>query len=268
MSPGTSVSSAAPEWREACMKALIFDCDGVIADTERDGHRVAFNEAFRSLGLATRWSAAEYGELLATAGGKERLRLYFEKLGWPEAAGGSAGHHDAFILELHQLKTDFYMQIIEQGRLPLRPGVARLIDEALDAGMDLAIASTSHERAVRRLAEVMLGPKRVVRFKAILAGDVVARKKPDPEIYRLASSRLQRDPGECVVIEDSRNGLLAAKAAGMWCLVTTSSYTVQEDFHEADRVVAELGDPPGVQISLRELQGLCRSEPYRGPAGG
>jgi HAD superfamily hydrolase (TIGR01509 family) len=240
------------------MKALIFDCDGVLADTERDGHRVSFNEAFRRRGLGVRWSVEEYGQLLAIAGGKERMRHYFEQRGWPQAAGAGAESRDAFIKELHKLKTDLYMQVIERGELPLRPGVARLVDEALAAGVELAICSTSNERAVRLLVEVMLGAERAGRFKAILAGDVVSRKKPDPEIYLLALQRLGRKPLECVVVEDSRNGLLAARAAGMWCVVTTSAYTEEEDFAEADLLVPELGDPPHVRVSLRDLQELTR----------
>ena len=234
------------------MKALIFDCDGVLVDTERDGHRVAFNEAFARKGLEARWSVEEYGELLAVAGGKERMRRYFDAHGWPP----EAGQRDAFIQELHELKTDLYMRIIEEGRLPLRPGVARLVDEAIAAGKLLAIWSTSNERAVRTVARVMLGEKRVGRFAAILAGDVVSRKKPDPEIYLLARDTLQVDPRECVVVEDSRNGLLAAKAAGMWCIITKSCYTEGEDFSEADAVYPDLGDPPKLRVSIEDLERL------------
>ena len=231
------------------MEALIFDCDGVLVDTERDGHRVAFNQAFMNSGLDIRWSVERYGELLAVAGGKERMRHYFNEHGWPE----SASDRDDFIKQMHKLKTELYMKIIEDGRLPLRPGVARLVDEAVSAGVALAICSTSNERAVRTVAEVMLGSERVNHFAAILAGDVVSRKKPDPEIYRLASKKLRIEPGQCVVVEDSRNGLLAAKAAGMRCIITKSCYTGGEDFTEAEAVYSELGDSPNIQVRLREL---------------
>ncbi|MBN1835394.1 MAG: HAD-IA family hydrolase [Spirochaetales bacterium] len=234
------------------MKALIFDCDGVLVDTERDGHRVAFNEAFARQGLEARWSVEEYGELLAVAGGKERMRHYFERRGWP----AQAVDRDSFIQELHKLKTELYMKIIEEGRLPLRPGVARLVDEAIAAGLVLAICSTSNERAVRTVARVMLGEERVGHFAAILAGDVVSKKKPDPEIYLLARDTLQVDPRECVVVEDSRNGLLSAKAAGMWCIITKSCYTGGEDFGEADAVYPDLGDPPDPMVSVRDLERL------------
>lgn len=231
------------------MKALIFDCDGVIVDTERDGHRVAFNQAFERMGLVDRWSVERYGELLEIAGGKERMRRYFDLDGWPR----SVSDRDAFIQELHRLKTDFFMRIIEERKLPLRPGVARLVDEAHAEGLLMAICSTSNERAVHTVIEKMLGAERKNWFHAILAGDVVQKKKPDPEIYLLAKERLGVECRQCVVVEDSRNGLLAAKAAGMWCIVTTSCYTANEDFTEADGVYPELGDPPNILVRVKDL---------------
>lgn len=231
------------------MFALIFDCDGVLVDTERDGHRVAFNEAFAQAGLDLRWDIDLYGQLLAVAGGKERMRHYFNRNGWPPGATD----RDDFIKQLHARKTERFMQIIESGRLPLRSGVARIVDEAIAAGIKLAVCSTSNERAVRRIVEKLLGPERHARFDEILAGDVVAKKKPDPAIYHLAKDRLSVPAGDCLVIEDSRNGLLAAKRAGMRCLVTTNAYTAGEDFTEADRVVSELGEPPGSHVSFAEL---------------
>ncbi|HUT45801.1 MAG TPA: HAD-IA family hydrolase [Sedimentisphaerales bacterium] len=234
------------------MKAIIFDCDGVLADTERDGHRVAFNKAFAKKGFPTEWSVELYGELLEVSGGKERMRHYFDNYGWPP----DVADKDTIIKELHKLKTEYFIQIIESGQLPLRPGVARLIDEAIAANIALAICSTSHERAVNLVAEILLGSGRKAHFSTILAGDVVSKKKPDPEIYNLASERLNLEPSECVVIEDNRNGLLAAKAAGMYCVVTTNGYTKDEDFTEADLVVSELGDPPNVQVTLETI--LCQ----------
>jgi HAD superfamily hydrolase (TIGR01509 family) len=228
---------------------LVFDCDGVIVDTERDGHREAFNAAFAAVGIPDRWDVQTYGELLAIAGGKERMRAWFDRSGWPAAAAD----RNAFIQELHRRKTDLFMEIIGAGRLPLRPGVARLVDEAIAAGVPLAICSTSNERAVELVAERMLGPERRKRF-LILAGDVVAKKKPDPGIYLLAAERLRTKPDACVEVEDSRNGLLAAKAAGMRCVITKSCYTRAEDFREADAVYDDLGDPPGRCVHLAELK--------------
>jgi HAD superfamily hydrolase (TIGR01509 family) len=236
----------------ASLKALIFDCDGVLVDTEQDGHRVAFNRAFAKKGLNVEWDVPLYGELLKIAGGKERMRYYFDTTRWPAGVTDK----DAFIKELHKLKTDCYMQIIDSGQLPLRPGVARLVDEAIAANIALAVCSTSNERAVNLVIERMLGPERKSRFAVILAGDVVSRKKPDPEIYNLVLSELGLQPQECVVIEDSHNGLLAAKSAGTKCLITTNGYTENEDFSEADLVVSELGDKPNVQVTLKKIQKL------------
>ena len=200
------------------LKALIFDCDGVLVDTERDGHRVAFNQAFAQKGYDFEWDVSLYGVLLKVAGGKERMRAYFEKNGWPS----DVSDKEVFIKEMHKLKTDLFMNIIDSGQLPLRAGVKRLVDEAIAANLTLAVCSTSNERAVNLVVERLLGPERKEKFSAILAGDVVSKKKPDPEIYNLAKKHLGLAPEECVVVEDSRNGLIAAKE----CFVPASSGTV------------------------------------------
>jgi len=238
------------------MKALIFDCDGVLADTERDGHRVAFNKAFAQKGYSIEWAVELYGKLLEVSGGKERMKHYFDSHGWP----GDVTDKDTLIKELHKLKTDFFMQIIESGELPLRPGVARLVDEAIAANITLAVCSTSHERAVNLVVEKLLGFDRKAHFSAILAGDVVSKKKPDPDIYTLASQKLSLEPSECVVVEDNRNGLLSAKAAGMYCIVTTNGYTKDENFKEADLFVSELGDPPGIQVTLEMIRAIVEKK--------
>jgi HAD superfamily hydrolase (TIGR01509 family) len=237
------------------LKALVFDCDGVLAETERDGHRVAFNRMFADKGLGIEWDGALYKELLKIGGGKERMRHFFDRTSWP--AGTS--DKDALIKEMHKLKTSHYTQIIESGQLPLRPGVARLVDEAVAAGVKLAVCSTSDEKSVNAVIEKMLGSARKAKFDVILAGDVVSRKKPDPEIYKLALQRLGLRAAECVVVEDNRNGLLAAKGAGMYCVVTTNGYTEDEDFAEADLVVPELGDPPTVRVDLAAIRRIVES---------
>ncbi|MBN1559166.1 HAD-IA family hydrolase [candidate division KSB1 bacterium] len=236
------------------LKAIIFDCDGVLVDTEKDGHRVAFNRAFKQKGLAYEWSVAKYHELLQITGGKERMRHFFNEVGLPE----EVANRDDFIKETHRLKTDIFMSMIAAGELPLRPGVARLVDEAIAAGIALAVCSTSNERAVNLIIERLLGAERRRHFVAVLAGDVVSRKKPDPEIYLQALATLKLAPAECVVIEDSRVGLLAAKAAGIKCVVTTNYYTENEDNSAADLVVPELGDAGAEKITIQMLQDIVR----------
>ncbi len=178
---------------------------------------------------------------------------FFDTRGWPVAEAA----RPSLILDLHARKTRLFLAMVEAGELPARPGVARIVDEAGDAGLLLAVCSTSHERAVRGVVEHALGSGRARRFSGIFAGDIVARKKPAPDIYLLAARDLAVDPAECLVIEDSRNGLEAALAAGMKCLVTTSAYTADEDFTGAARVVPELGDPPGAHLRLADLRALA-----------
>jgi HAD superfamily hydrolase (TIGR01509 family) len=231
------------------MEALIFDCDGVLVDTERDGHRIAFNMAFANKGISVVWSIEEYKELLKVAGGKERMRYYFNENGWPR----QFEDHEELIITLHKQKTQFFMQLIESGALPLRPGIKRLVDEAISRNLKLAVCSTSNEKSVRLIVDLLLGKQRRNNFQAILAGDIVTRKKPDPEIYNLCIETLKINPRECMVIEDSRNGLLAARAANFNCLITTNGYTADEDFMEADIVVNELGDEPDIQITIGDI---------------
>ncbi|WP_413204150.1 HAD-IA family hydrolase [Rhodospirillum sp. A1_3_36] len=228
------------------MQALIFDCDGVLVDTERDGHRVAFNRSFAEMGVDADWSVERYGVLLTTGGGKERMRRHFDEIGWPVAETDRG----ALIQTLHRRKTDIFMELIETGALPLRPGVARMVDAALEEGLPVAVCSTSNERAVEAVVRVLLGPERAGQIR-IFAGDVVARKKPDPAIYTLAAETLGLSPARCMVIEDSAIGLAAAKAAGMRCIVTLSTYTEGESVSLADRIVAHLDE--GVDLAL------CRS---------
>lgn len=238
------------------MKALIFDCDGVLVDTERDGHRVAFNATFREFGLADEWDVPYYGELLLIAGGKERMRHHFEKNGWPAAAGDD---HDAFIASLHVRKTAIFTDLIATGKLPLRPGIQRIVDEAIAADVRLGVCTTSNPKAIDGVLD-LLGPQRKAKFEFVLAGDVVSRKKPDPEIYNLAKQHLGLPVEDCVVIEDSRNGMLAAMGAGLPVLITTSTYTVDEDFTGAIGVVPELGDEPNVKITLDRLAELAAKQ--------
>lgn len=235
------------------MQAIIFDCDGVLVDTERDAHRVGFNLAFREFGIEAEWSVELYARLLLTAGGKERMAAYFDEFGWPEAHVAKFGSKDALIAALHQTKTAIVSKLVTD--LPLRPGVLRIVDEAIANKVTLGVCTTSNPKFIDAVLDLM-GPERKAKFAFVHAGDVVSKKKPDPEIYLLAKKSLGLPPNSCVVIEDSRNGLLASTGAGYPTLITTSTYTVDEDFAEAARVVPELGDAPDAEVTLADLAAL------------
>jgi HAD superfamily hydrolase (TIGR01509 family) len=237
------------------IKALIFDCDGVLVDTERDGHRVGFNRAFRQMGIDAEWGVPLYGKLLLVAGGKERMRAYFDEFGWPEGVDGDAAR-DTLIKELHKLKTEITAGLVSEGGLPLRSGIARLVDEAIAADVRLGVCTTSNPKFIDAVLD-LFGPERKARFDFVHAGDVVAKKKPAPDIYLLALETLGLPPQDCMVVEDSRNGLLAARGAGLPTLITTSTYTVDEDFTGAVKVVPELGDEPTVNVTLADLGELA-----------
>ena len=256
------------------MPALIFDCDGVLADTERDGHRVAFNETFAEVGLPVQWSEEDYAEKLKIGGGKERMASlltgeFVHANGLPADADGQR----ELLADWHRRKTARYKAIVRAGRLPARSGIARIVNDALEAGWTLAVASTSAEESVRAVLEHAVGSAHAASFQ-VFAGDVVLAKKPDPAIYVLALERLGLAPQDALVIEDSRNGLLAAVGAGLRCVVTVSYYTANEDMSEAVLVVTCLGDPgdparvlanrgaaePGDLITLQDLE-ACRTHP-------
>jgi HAD superfamily hydrolase (TIGR01509 family) len=225
---------------------LIFDCDGVLADTERFGHLPAFNATFREFGLPVEWSPAEYGRLLRIGGGKERMATlltpaFVEAARLPTDPEAQA----VVVARWHKRKTVIYTELVAQGKLPARPGIKRIIEAAQDAGWTLAVCSTSAEAAVRAILDHAVGRERAAAFDLVLAGDVVARKKPAPDIYQLALERLGVAPASVLVIEDSRNGLLAAIGAGLRCMMTINGYTEREDASEAILVVTCLGDPDG-----------------------
>lgn len=183
------------------------------------------------------------------------MTAHWNKVGWPLGYDSDAKRQD-LVRELHMLKTNLFMNYIEEGKLPLRPGVLRVVDAAIAAGVPLGVCSTSNDKAVRTLVRVLMGEERMSHFQ-IFAGDVVPKKKPWPDIYLLAKEQMGLDAGRTVVIEDSHIGLTAAKAAGMKCLVTKSSYTANEDFMAADRVVEELGkEEAGGGVSFKDLEAL------------
>jgi len=226
------------------LQALIFDVDGTLADTERDGHRVAFNRAFTAAGLDWNWSAELYGELLAIAGGKERLDFYITHY-HPDFEPPVQWNRELkpFIAELHQAKTQFYKQLVAEGKIPLRLGVQRLLKEARQQGVRLAIATTSAPDNVTALLKTTIAPDAPNWFEAIAAGDIVPEKKPAPAIYYYVLEALGLEPQYCLAIEDSLHGLTAAKQAGLTTVVTVNDYTVDQDFSGAALVLNHLGEP-------------------------
>lgn len=231
----------------AQIKAIFFDQDGVIIDTERDGHRVAFNDTFREMGLEVYWDEDYYHELLQVGGGKERMRHHLHTRGFGKEI--KPEQEDELIQAMHKHKTSRFVELIESGSLPLRPGIYRFMNEAVQAGLILGICTTSNERAADAIANKIL---KDIPFDFVLAGDIVKKKKPDPEIYNLALAKTGLKPEECLVIEDSRNGVLAAKGAGMPVVATTNHYTEKEDLSGADIIVTTLGDPDGERGILKK----------------
>jgi HAD superfamily hydrolase (TIGR01509 family) len=245
------------------MPALIFDCDGVLADTERYGHRPAFNATFEEFGLPARWDEKEYAERLRIGGGKERMASLFRDPGFTEAAGIGDDEEEraALLQQWHRTKTAHFKRIVADGELPPRPGIARLIPEALDAGWTVAVASTSAVESVRAVLANAVG-RAVADRVPLFAGDVVPAKKPDPAIYALALDVLGADPAGTLVVEDSRNGLLSAVGAGLPCLVTVNGYTRGENFDQAVLVVSELGDPGRPPIEVLANRGSAHPGDY------
>ncbi len=222
------------------IKAVFFDQDGVIIDTEKDGHRVSFNMTFKEFGFSDEWGVDYYHELLQIAGGKERMKHHLQTKGFSQPVPPEKA--DDLIKDMHKRKTALFVELIETGKLPLRPGIHRFMQEAMQAGLKIGVCTTSNEQAARAITEKILSD---IKFDIVLAGDVVSKKKPDPEIYNRALSKTGLKPDEVIVVEDSKNGVLAAKAAGTHVVVTTNYYTEKEDVRGGDIIVTCLGDPDG-----------------------
>jgi HAD superfamily hydrolase (TIGR01509 family) len=205
----------------AMLKAMLWDVDGTLAETERDAHRVAFNQAFEALGLPWRWDEARYGELLRITGGRERL---LHDMASHRDAPVPAGEREQLARELHARKRDFYTRILDERRITLRPGVAELIEEAAGEGVAQAIVTTTSASGVDALLRIAFGPQWRKRFAAVICGEDVRDKKPHPEAYERGLAQLSLQPLDCVAIEDSPGGAAAARAASVPVIVTRSHY--------------------------------------------
>ena len=225
------------------LQALIFDVDGTLADTERDGHRIAFNRAFAAAGLDWDWSVEQYGKLLEITGGKERIRFYLESFPGVSLPDSIPGTLSEQIASLHAAKTIHYKQLLQENVIPLRPGVKRLLLEAREQGIRLAIATTTTPANVTALLENAIAPEAIDWFEVIAAGDIVPAKKPAPDIYTYALQAMNLEPEVCLALEDSQNGLRSALQAGLKTVITVNGYTQSQDFSGASLVIDHLGEP-------------------------
>lgn len=235
-------------------EALIFDVDGTLAETE-ELHRQAFNLGFAEAGLGWVWSRDDYRRLLSTTGGKERIARHMAEIGAPPGT--------CDIPALHRAKTDHYTRLMAGGGLGLRDGIAALIAEARAAGVGLGIATTTSRPNVEALCQACFGTPAEGVFDVLACGDEVAAKKPAPDVYRLALGRLGLSPDACAAFEDSANGLRAARAAGLLCVLTPSVYSTGEDFSGAACIldsVGALGGLGGLR-ALRDEQGRAQTRP-------
>lgn len=235
------------------IKAIIFDVDGTLADTE-EGHRQAFNKAFAETGLDWHWDLNLYDKLLAVAGGKERIRFYLSD--FPNDFVKPADF-DGFVRHLHAVKTRHYTSMVREGLIPLRPGIRQLIYAAHNAGLLLAVATTTAPENVAALLEIGLGADWQNMFGALGCGDIVANKKPAPDIYLWVMTQLGLSAEDCIALEDSEIGLRASLAAGIKTFITINHFTRHHDFKGAAEVLNDLSDLPRfLRLSGLSLQGL------------
>lgn len=232
------------------LQAVVFDVDGTLVDSERHGHRVAFNLAFEALDQPYRWDEDEYGDLLRVTGGQRRLHRYLSDQGMGEE------ERDRLVPELHARKTAILSELVDAGRVEVRPGVRRLLDELAGAACGLAVATTGSRNWVDRLLDRLLPG---VEFATVVTGDDVRERKPDPEAFTVALDRLGTGPAETVVIEDSNEGLTAAAGAGLACVVVVNGYTAGHDLDVADLVLDGFGEPGAPASVLADPAGTgCR----------
>lgn len=235
------------------LRALLFDLDGTLADTERLGHRPAYNRAFKKLGLSFRWGPRIYRKLLEQPGGQERLLHYLKRYRPPLGEHQAAAEADpqAWTQSVHDLKSRYFRRLVRRGRVPLRPGVARLMREARDAQLRLAIVTSASRATVEPILRHALGAGLSAEIEVMVCGEDVARKKPAPDLYQLALARLRLPARDCIAIEDSSAGLEAAAAAGVPTLITPSAHTHGEDFGRALAVLDSLGEPDAPCVVMR-----------------
>lgn len=222
------------------LKALLFDVDGTLADTERDGHRVAFNLAFADADLDWDWTVDIYEDLLTVTGGKERMKFFLDKY---KPNFEEPEDLTKYIADMHKAKTAHYTDLLSKGKIPLRPGVERLLNEARERGYRLAISTTTTPENVDALLTHTLGKESLDWFEVIAAGDIVPAKKPAPDIYNWAMEKMNLTADECIAFEDSRNGVLSSLAANLKTIITINDYTKDHDFTGAVIVLDQYGEP-------------------------
>jgi HAD superfamily hydrolase (TIGR01509 family) len=222
------------------LKAIIFDVDGTLADTE-DAHRIAFNKTFAENDLPWNWDVALYDKLLKVTGGKERIKYYVESF---LTDFKKPADYDGFVKNLHLRKTAHYTAALRDGHIPLRPGIKQLIADARKAGLKLAVSTTTSPENVSALLEVGLGKDWAQNFDALGCGDIVPAKKPAPDIYNWVLNELKLAPQDCIALEDSNNGLRSSLAAGIKTYITTNPYTCKQDFTGAAAVFEDLSNLP------------------------